>query len=107
MTAAEFRTMARAMPGVVESAHMNHPDFRVNGRIFATLGSPDDGWGMVKLTPAQQRDVVGKAPGVFRPCKGAWGERGSTNVCLAAATRAILKPVLEIAFGNVRSKSTK
>ena len=68
MTANEFRKMALEFPGTVESAHMSHPDFRVEGRIFATLGYPDDSWGMVKLTAEQQRAFMKRGPGVFRPC---------------------------------------
>jgi hypothetical protein len=62
MTPASFRKLALALPEAVEAAHMDHPDFRVVGKIFATLGYPDEPRGMVKLTPEQQADFVGKAP---------------------------------------------
>ena len=73
MTANEFRKMALALPGAIESAHMNHPDFRVEGKIFASLGYPGAEWGMVKLTPAQQRAFMKKSSGAFRPCNGLSG----------------------------------
>jgi hypothetical protein len=65
--------MALGLPGAVESAHMNHPDFRVGGKIFATLGYPDESCGMVALTPEAQREFVRQAPDVFNPCKGSVG----------------------------------
>ena len=66
---------------------MNHPDFRLGGKIFATLGVPDENWGMVKLTPEQQRTFMEGAPEVFQPCSGAWGRQGATNVHLGAAKK--------------------
>ena len=84
---------------------MGHPDFRVCGKIFATLGAPDAAWGMVKLTPDQQEGFVDLAPKVFAPVKGGWGLRGATNVRLAAATPATLRPALETAWRNVAPKS--
>jgi hypothetical protein len=113
MTATEFRKLALAHPGAVESAHMDHPDFRigVEGRIFASLGYPDDHWGMVKLTPEQQAAFVKQAPAAFKPCAGVWGERGATNVHLASIQPGILKAALDAAFQNVanpvRPKSKK
>ena len=67
MTAAEFRKLALALPDAQESAHMNHPDFRIGGRIFATLGYPDAAWGMVKLYPDQQEAFIKAAPKTFAP----------------------------------------
>lgn len=106
MTAEEFRNLALSFPGAVESAHMNHPDFRIEGKIFATLG-PDESWGMVKLTPEQQRSFIEKAPGVFNPCNGVWGQRGATSVCLASAKKAVLNAALDAAFKNVISQAKK
>ena len=106
MTAEEFRKLALSFPGATESAHMNHPDFRIGGKIFATLG-PDESWGMVKLTPDQQRSFIKKAPGVFNPCNGAWGERGATYVCFASAKKAVLKAALDAASNNVISQGKK
>ena len=82
MTAGDFRRIALSFPETMESAHMDHPDFRVGGRIFATLGYPDTGVGMVKLFPDQQEDFVRAEPKVFAPVKGGWGRRGSTHVRL-------------------------
>ncbi len=101
MTPALFRHLALVWPGALESAHMGHPDFRVaGGKIFASLGYPDAGSGMVKLKPAQQRAFVRTAPRVFAPCAGAWGERGATSVGLAAATIADVGPAIEAAWRN-------
>ena len=66
MTSNEFRKVALEIPTAVERSHMNHPDFRVAERIFATLGVPDKNWGMVKLTPEQQREFIKRAPKVFQ-----------------------------------------
>jgi hypothetical protein len=84
MTADAFRKIALNFPEALESAHMNHPDFRVGGRIFATLGYPDEDWATIKLTPKEQRSFVRADPDVFRSVKGGWGLRGSTNVYLPA-----------------------
>ncbi len=93
------------VPGASESAHMNHPDFRVNGKIFASLGYPDDGWGMVKLTPAQQRAFMKEAPEMFAPCAGAWGKAGATSVHLASARKRILPKALRAAFQNIINRT--
>jgi hypothetical protein len=100
MTADEFRHLALRLPEATESAHMNHPDFRVRGKIFATLGS-DESWGMVKLTPEQQRLWIKAEPEVFEPIPGAWGRRGCTRVHLEAATADRLDGALVEAWRNV------
>ena len=79
MTASDFRRIALSFPEATESAHMDHPDFRVGGKIFATLDYPGKGWGMVKLPPKQQVFFIEAEPKVFAPAKGAWGLRGATN----------------------------
>ena len=107
MTAHDFRKLALACPDAIESAHMNHPDFRVAGKIFATLGYPDKSSGMVKLTPAQQRSFVRKAPDAFRPCSGVWGVRGCTNVYLPSATQKLVRPALAAAFLNATVQAKK
>ena len=86
---------------------MNHPDFRVTGKIFASLGVPNKSWGMVKLTPEQQRALIEKAPEVFKPSSGAWGRRGYTNVHLAAAKTSIVRGALDAAAKNVASRAKK
>lgn len=101
MTAVEFRSAALEVTGAIESAHMNHPDFRVNGKIFASLGYPDVGWGMVKLTPVQQRAFMKESPGTFAPCAEAWGKAGATSVHLASARKRILGKALRAAADNI------
>ncbi len=98
MTAAEFRRIALSMPEAEESAHMSHPDFRVGGKIFATLGYPDENHGMVILPPEEQERLVRAYPEVFVPAKGAWGKRGSTAVSLSAVDRTTLKRAIEVAW---------
>jgi hypothetical protein len=107
MTANEFRKLALEIRGAVERSHMHHPDFRVAGKIFASLGAPDKSWGMVKLTPEQQRQFIEKAPETFKPCSGAWGRQGATNVYLPAAKVSILRAALDAAAKNVGSKKKK
>jgi len=104
MTTDEFRKMVLEIPNAIEQSHMSHPDFRLAGRIFASLGVPDENWGMVKLTPEQQRSFIEKEPTVFKPSSGAWGRQGYTTVYLPAATAIIVCTALEAAAGNVRSK---
>jgi hypothetical protein len=89
--------MALEIPEAVERSHMNHPDFRVAGKIFASLGVPDENWGMVKLTPEQQRALIERAPEVFRPSSGAWGRQGYTNVYLGSAKANIVRTALNAA----------
>src|SRR5438552_14847062 len=107
MTNDEFRTMALKIPAAVERSHMNHPDFRVAGKIFASLGVPDKNWGMVKLTPEQQRTFIKKAPEVFKPCSGAWGRQGYTNVYLPFAKASMVRAALDAAAKHVGSRAKK
>lgn len=93
MTADEFRSLALSLPEATEAAHMGHPDFRIRGKIFATLG-PDEDWGMVKLTPDQQTVFIRSEPDVFRPVNGAWGRRGCTYVQLEPATEPSVRQAL-------------
>jgi hypothetical protein len=99
MTPNQFRRLALNFPETIESAHMGHPDFRVAGKIFATLG-PDESWAMLKLTPQQQKESLRAHPKVFEPFNGAWGRRGCTKVLLNAATKPILTPALIAAWRN-------
>jgi hypothetical protein len=99
-----FRRIALSFPETTESSHMNHPDFRVCGKIFATLAYPDESVGMVKLTPEQQHEFVHDHPKVFVPVPGGWGLRGATHVRLRAATKAILRPALVAAWCNAAPK---
>ena len=94
----DFRGLALSFPESEERSHMEHPDFRVAGKIFATLGYPEDGWAMIKLTPVEQEMFVKAHPTVFKPCTGAWGRRGATNVRLKAARKPTLRRALEAAW---------
>jgi hypothetical protein len=105
VSSSRFRLIALGLPGVVEASHQGHPDFRVGKRIFATLGYPDRGWGMVKLTPEQQSVLVEAEPEIFRPVPGGWGKRGSTNVRLTAADAATHRSALTLAWSNSAPKS--
>ncbi len=107
MTIDEFRKMALEIPTAVERSHMNHPDFRVAGKIFASLGVPDESWGMVKLALEQQRTFIEKAPEVFKPSSGAWGRQGYTNVYLPAAKATIVRTALDAAAKNVVNKKPR
>jgi hypothetical protein len=99
MTVDDFRRLALALPEATEAAHMTHPDFRVRNKIFATLW-PEEGRGVVMLTPEQQKVVVELKPAVFTPVPGGWGRRGSTNVSLRAADEMSLTSVLLMAWRN-------
>lgn len=94
----DFRGLALSFPGSEARSHMEHPDFRVAGKIFATLGYPEDGWAMVKLTPIEQEMFIKSQPTVFHPCTGVWGRRGATNVRLKAARKPTLRRALEAAW---------
>src|SRR5690242_12058499 len=104
MTAQEFRRMALKLDGATAWKHMGHPDFRVGGKIFASLGYPGPGWGMVKLTPEQQELFVQSQPAAFTPVKGAWGRGGATNVRLRAAKARPVREALRLAWGNAAPK---
>jgi predicted DNA-binding protein (MmcQ/YjbR family) len=94
MTIDDFRKIALNFPEAEERVHMNHPDFRVNGKIFATLSSPNADFGMVKISPEQQESYVAAQPKMFRPVAGAWGRQGCTHVLLGEATTKAVKPAL-------------
>jgi hypothetical protein len=96
-----FRKLALALPESYESAHMDHPDFRVRKKVFATLAYPNASWAMVKLRPVQQAQFLASLPAIFVPVKGSWGVKGATNVRLRAATQATLWPALVAAWKNV------
>ncbi len=104
MTASDFRRLALSFPEVVESSHMDHPDFRVGGKIFATLGYFDQGWGMVKLMPDQQEEFVKAEPKVLVPAKGYWGRHGATCVHLRSAKKSTVRKALFAAWLNTAPK---
>jgi len=100
----DFRRIALGMKGAVEGAHMGHPDFRVNNRIFATLHH-DRAFGMVNLTPDQQEQFIRGRPDVFEPESGAWGRAGSTRVRLASVDEETLGEAVTLAWQNTVNKS--
>lgn len=104
MTLEDFRRLALSFPETSESAHMNHPDFRVGGRIFATLCYPNQEWGMVKLPPEHQQVYVESEPGAFVPVKGAWGRQGCTSVRLEAVKESTLRSALGEAWQEAAKK---
>ena len=104
MSPNDFRRIALGMKDAIESAHMGHPDFRANGKIFATLHG-DDKWGMVKLTPDQQQDFVRANPATFAPENGAWGRAGCTKVRLDSADEDTLGEAMTLAWRNTDRKS--
>jgi hypothetical protein len=103
MNAADFRKLALGFPEATENEHMNHPDFRVGGKIFATLG-PDEDWGMVKLTPEQQAVYLSDEAESFRPASGAWGRNGATIIQLADAEKSAVKEAIKTAWINTAPK---
>lgn len=100
----EFRRIALSMVDAIEGAHMGHPDFRVNGRIFATL-HPDHQWGMVKLTPEQQQKFVRENPATFVAENGAWGRAGCTRVRLGSVDEDTLGEAMTLAWQKTARKN--
>jgi hypothetical protein len=86
------------MPEAVEGRHFGNPDFRVGGKIFATLAFEKDGYGVLLLTPEQQIGMVEDAPAIFSPVPGGWGRKGATRVNLAKVTPDILEEALKLAW---------
>ena len=109
MKAADFRRIALSFEGAEEGSHMGATDFRVGGRIFATLASQAQGYGNLMLTPEQQGDFVREAPEIFLPIAGGWGRMGMTHVRLAKASEDVLTGALETAWRLrvEKNKSTK
>lgn len=103
MTDAGFRKLALKLPETEERSHFNHPDFRVAGKIFATLGF-EKGYGVLLLTPDQQSGLVEDAPEIFSPVPGGWGLKGSTRVRLSKARADILEGALRMAWRNKAPK---
>jgi hypothetical protein len=98
MNANDFRRIALSLEGAEESSHMGAPDFRVGGRIFATLASQRQGYGNLMLTPEQQAAFVEEAPELFVPIAGGWGRNGATHIRLAAASEDVLAGALRAAW---------
>ena len=112
MNAADFRRIALSLEGAEESSHMGAPDFRVGGKIFATLASQSRGYGNLMLTVQQQAEFVQELPEVFLPIPGGWGRMGMTHIRLAQANEDVLAGALRTAWKlrvekNARAKSKK
>jgi hypothetical protein len=107
LDASDFRRIALSLPGAEESSHMGSPDFRVSGRIFATLASQDQGYGNLKLTPEQQAEFIAERPDVFVPVHGGWGRMGMTHIRLAAANEDLLAGALRTAWSLRMAKTSK
>jgi hypothetical protein len=104
MTTAEFRRIALSLPEVVEGSHMGHADFRVGGKIFATLGYPNDRHGAVMLSPQDQDAIIRDHPKAFTPAAGKWGAAGSTIVVLREANKRVVGVALEAAWRKRAAK---
>jgi hypothetical protein len=107
MNVTDFRRIALSLEGAEEGSHMGAADFRVQGKIFATLASQDEGYGNLKLTPEQQADFVRELPDVFLPIHGGWGRMGMTHIRLAKATEDVLAGALRTAWKLRVEKNTK
>src|SRR5947209_8537994 len=95
---AVFRRLALQLPGAVESSHMNHPDFRLNNQIFATLSAQEKGCGVLKLTLEQQAAFIADQPHIFSPVQGGWGRMGMTYIHLDQADESIMAGALKTAY---------
>ena len=102
-----FRHLALQLPGAVESSHMNHPDFRLNNQIFATLSGEKKGYGVLKLTLDQQAAFVTDQPHIFSPVQGGWGRMGMTYIHLKEADESIMAGALKTAYQNLQAKQSQ
>jgi len=107
MNVVDFRRIALSLEGAEEGSHMGAADFRVGGRIFATLASEKQGYGNLMLTPEQQSDFVRELPEVFLPVPGGWGKGGATHVRLAKASEDVLSGALRTAWKLRLEKNVK
>src|SRR6267154_4881891 len=102
-----FRRLALALPEAVESSHMNHPDFRLNNQIFATLSAQEKGCGILKLTTEQQSAFIADQPHIFSPVQGGWGRMGMTFLHLDQADESIMAGALKTAYHNLQEKQSQ
>jgi hypothetical protein len=107
MTAEDFRRLALSLPDAVEGSHMGAADFRVGGRIFATLASESKGYGNLMLTPELQTEFVQEAPDVFLPVPGGWGRNGATHMRLTQATEDLMAGALRTAWKLRKDKNAR
>jgi hypothetical protein len=103
----DFRRIALGLEGTEEGSHMGHADFRVGGRIFATLASQDKGYGNLMLTLEEQRAFVEELPEIFLPIAGGWGRMGMTHIRLAVANEDVLRGALQVAWKLRLEKNAK
>jgi hypothetical protein len=106
MNSADFRRLALSLEGAEEGSHMGAADFRVGGRIFATLASEKQGYGNLMLTPEVQAQFVAEAPEIFLPIPGGWGRNGATHLVLAAANADLALGALRTAW-NLRVEKNR
>ena len=106
MTVSDFRRIALSLEGVEEGSHMGAVDFRVGGRIFATLAHQKQGYGNLMLTPETQSAFVEEMPDVFLPVAGGWGRTGATHIVLAKANADVLRGALQTAW-RIRVEKSK
>jgi hypothetical protein len=107
MTANDFRRLALMLEGAEEGSHMGSVDFRVGGRIFATLAHQKDGYGNLMLSPQQQQAFIEDQPDLFLPVAGGWGRMGATHIRLAVANEDVLAGALRTAWKLRVEKNTK
>jgi hypothetical protein len=107
MNANDFRRIALSLEGAEQGSHMGAVDFRVAGRIFATLASIKQGYGNLMLNPEQQAAFVEELPEVFLPVAGGWGRMGATHIHLAVANEDVLRGALHAAWKLRIEKSKK
>ncbi len=96
----DVRALALMLPETVEGAHQGHPDYRVGGRIYATLWT-DEERVVVKLTPELQAELINTEPDAFEPVPGSWGSRGWTSLDLYSAEEDTLRSALLAAWRTV------
>jgi YjbR len=107
MKAADFRRIALSLEGAEEGSHMGAADFRVGGRIFATLAAVKLGYGNLMLTPEQQQEFVSESPELFFPVGGGWGRNGATHISLADANEDVLAGALRVAWTLRKEKNAQ
>ncbi|MGQ0766568.1 MAG: MmcQ/YjbR family DNA-binding protein [Gemmatimonadota bacterium] len=107
MTPDSFRRLALSFPGAEEKKHMDHPDFRVGGRIFASLGYPDSTYATIMISPEDQLFLVRDYPEAFSAARGAWGRAGATSVLLRRAPQKELAIALEAAWRRRSARRAK
>jgi hypothetical protein len=107
MKVRDFRRIALGFEGAEEGSHMGNPDFRVGGRIFATLASAKQGYGNLMLTVEQQQAFVSELPEVFLPIPGGWGRMGATHIRLEAASEGVLTGALHTTWKLRVEKNAK